>query len=102
MSLGKELLRGLVPALWVGVGAVLSSSQARSRVVNASRPMLKGAIRCYLDMGGKINELLGETREEWSDLVAEVQAERAATAAAPTAEAKPTPTGATAVGKEKA
>lgn len=100
MSLGKELMRGLVPAMWVGVGAVLSSPQARSRVVNTSRPVLKGAIRCCLELGDKINELVGETREQWSDLVAEVQAERAAPPATP--EAKPTPTGGTDVGKEMA
>jgi hypothetical protein len=66
-----------VVALLVGVGVV-----ALSPVIPALRPAAKAAVAGGIAVADKTKEMVAVTGENWMDLVAEAQAERAAEAAA--------------------
>jgi hypothetical protein len=66
------------PVVLVGLGVLVAAPVA----LVVSRPVAKRMIRTFLDASDKVRESAAETREKWSDLVAEVKAERAAEAAA--------------------
>jgi hypothetical protein len=67
-----------IPGIVIGVGLAV----AAPFLLTASRPLTKKAIHAYLAARDKVTEATAETRERWADLVAEVRAEREATAAA--------------------
>jgi hypothetical protein len=47
-------------------------------LTKGGRPVLKSAILSGLTVADRVREVTSEAKEQWSDLVAEVQAERSA------------------------
>jgi hypothetical protein len=78
MALGvDDIIEGVAtPAVLLGLGVVV----AAPFLLVGSRPLAKRMIHVYLDASEKVREASAETREKWSDLLAEVKAERAARA----------------------
>jgi hypothetical protein len=66
-----------IPIVVAGLGIVI----AAPFLLTASRPLTKKAINAYLAARDKFNEATAETWEKWADLLAEVKAEREASAA---------------------
>jgi hypothetical protein len=82
----------LVPGILIGAGALLAP-KLMPKIVNAFRPALKGALRAGYQVAGAARETIAEASEQFQDVVAEVQAERAeavhSEANAPAASANP-------------
>src|SRR5438094_10331180 len=64
---------------WVGVGlgAVVLAPALIPAIGRGLRPAAKGAIKGYLTISEKAREMLGESGEQWQDLVAEAKTEHA-------------------------
>src|SRR5262245_46898697 len=71
----KDLFKGSVPGILVGVAATLAAPVVLAVVAAAGRPILKAAIRTYLDVSERTKEIVDDAREQWSDVVAEARAE---------------------------
>jgi hypothetical protein len=86
-----EDLTKMSSGTFVGIGIGVAAPFLITGITKASRPALKALMHGYLDLADKVKEMSAETKERWSDLIAEVQTERqqkaAATAAAVTAAA---------------
>ncbi len=78
MALLEDVFKVGGPAVLVGVGAVLAAPLLVPAVGSVARPLAKGAVKGYLALAESAKELLAEAGEQWSDLVAEVKAEQAA------------------------
>jgi len=79
MGLGIDdvLEAAAVPAVLGGIGLAV----AAPLLLSGSRPAAKRMLHAYLDFADKVKESGAETKEQWADLLAEVQAERRARAA---------------------
>lgn len=66
----------------VGVGVVLAAPVLFPAAGEVIRPVAKGLIKGGLQLVDSLQEIIAEGSEQLSDLVAEVKAERAASAAA--------------------
>jgi hypothetical protein len=106
MALLEDLLEGMIPGVVPGViaGVVVVSvlrpflgrqrSSGGSAVGNIMRPIAKTAIRAGMGAAATVTTIAAETREQVSDLMAEVREERrmdAEQAAAPTGPTHPEP-----------
>jgi hypothetical protein len=87
MALLDDVLNGWGPSILVGVGVAVAAPVLLPVVGTVVRPVAKGVIRGALFVSDTLQELVAEGQEQLSDLVAEVQAERAV-AAKPAAEPK--------------
>jgi hypothetical protein len=85
MGLMDGGIKGAVPGVLVGLGVALAAPLVLPAVGAVSRPLAKTLIRGYLMLTDAVKEFAAEAGEQVSDLVAEVQAERA-DAAEPAAE----------------
>ncbi len=76
------LLEDSIKGVAVGVGAVVGIGLISPLLGDRGRPLAKGIVRGYLNLRDKLSEAGAETKEQLSDLVAEVKAERARPAVA--------------------
>jgi Protein of unknown function (DUF5132) len=77
MALLEDLFKGGVPGILVGVGVALAAPIVLPAAATGARPLAKALIKGALVMVDSVKELVAEAGEQLSDLVAEVQAERA-------------------------
>jgi hypothetical protein len=92
MALTDNGLKGAVPSIMVVLGVALAAPIVLPAVAAVSRPLAKTLIRGYLTLSDMAKEFAAEAGEQISDLVAEVKAEREASAtgeAAAASEIKP-------------
>jgi hypothetical protein len=82
------LLEDSVKGVAIGVGAVVGLGLVSPVLGDRGRPLAKRIVRGYLNLRDKLQEAGAETKEQISDLMAEVKAERARPAAAPKAAAR--------------
>ncbi len=86
------LFKGPLPIILIGIGAAVAAPVVIPALAAVGRPLAKGAIKGVLLVTDQISELAAEVGEQWSDLVAEAQAERSgAVAAAGDSTGKPRP-----------
>jgi hypothetical protein len=95
MAVLDKGLKSAVPSILVVLGVALAAPIVLPAVAAVSRPLAKTLIRGYLTLSDMAKEFAAEAGEQISDLMAEVQSEREATATAEavatTAEAVATP-----------
>ncbi len=96
MALGiDDVLEGAaVPAVLAGIGLAVAAPFLVHGLGAGGRRVTKAVIHKYLDLADKMKEAGAETREKWSDLLAEVHAERAAHESEPSQAASEVLTGA--------
>lgn len=82
MAVLDKGLKGAVPSILVVLGVALAAPIVLPAVAAVSRPLAKTLIRGYLTLSDMAKEFAAEAGEQISDLMAEVQSEREATAAA--------------------
>ncbi len=82
MALLDDVVKFGMPAVLVGVGAVLVAPLVLPAVGEVVRPVAKGAVKGYLALADSAKEWFAEANEQWSDLVAEAKAEHSASPAA--------------------
>ncbi|MGA8573698.1 MAG: DUF5132 domain-containing protein [Desulfobaccales bacterium] len=87
MAVMDNGLKGAVPSILVVLGVALAAPIVLPAVAAVSRPLAKTLIRGYLTLSDMAKEFAAEAGEQISDLMAEVQSERAATATAEAAAA---------------
>ncbi len=78
MALLNDALEGSFPLVLVGIGAALLAPVVAPALGSVAKPLAKGAVKGYLAIADRAKEVLAETGEQWSDLVAEVRAESVA------------------------
>ncbi len=84
MAVLDKGLKGAVPSILVVLGVALAAPIVLPAVAAVSRPLAKTLIRGYLTLSDMAKEFAAEAGEQISDLMAEVQSEREATATAET------------------
>ena len=82
MAVLDKGLKGAVPSILVVLGVALAAPIVLPAVAAVSRPLAKTLIRGYLTLSDMAREFAAEAGEQISDLMAEVQSEREATATA--------------------
>jgi hypothetical protein len=75
MSWFKELAKGYMPSLAVGIGVALLAPILLPAVVAIIRPLAKGAVKGTLTMVDTLKEFTASTGEQVSDLYAEAKSE---------------------------
>jgi hypothetical protein len=88
MALFDDVLKGWGPTALIGVGVALAAPILLPAAAAGARPLAKTLIRGYLVVADTLQEVIAEAGEQFSDLVAEAQAERTASAAAAAAAAE--------------
>jgi Protein of unknown function (DUF5132) len=76
-----DLFSGWGTTVLIGVGVALAAPALLPVVGAVVRPVAKGLIKGGLALADTLQEVVAESGEQLSDLVAEVKAERAATTA---------------------
>jgi hypothetical protein len=89
MALLDDLFSGWGATVLIGVGVALAAPALIPAVGAVIRPVAKGLIKGGLYIADSLQEIVAEGGEQLSDLIAEVQAERTATAAASAATVTP-------------
>ncbi|MGA7563845.1 MAG: DUF5132 domain-containing protein [Desulfobaccales bacterium] len=87
MAVMDRGLKGAVPSILVVLGVALAAPIVLPAVAAVSRPLAKTLIRGYLTLSDMAKEFAAEAGEQISDLMAEVQSERAESATAEAAAA---------------
>jgi hypothetical protein len=82
MAVLDKGLKSAVPSILVVLGVALAALIVLPAVAAVSRPLAKTLIRGYLTLSDMAKEFAAEAGEQISDLMAEVQSEREATAPA--------------------
>jgi len=82
MAVLDKGLKSAVPSILVLLGVALAAPIILPAVAAVSRPLAKTLIRGYLTLSDMAKEFAAEAGEQISDLMAEVQSEREATATA--------------------
>jgi hypothetical protein len=82
MAVLKDMSKGWIPGIMVGVGVTLAAPIILPVLGAALRPLAKSVIKGGMAVGDRIKEVTAEAREQFDDLVAEVKAEHAAPPAA--------------------
>ena len=77
MALFDDVAKGWVPSVLIGVGLALAVPIILPAIGAVARPFAKELIKGYLMFADKVKEMAAEAGEQLSDVVAEVQAERA-------------------------
>jgi hypothetical protein len=77
MALIEDMFKGGVPGILVGIGVALAAPILLPAAATGVRPLAKALIKGALVMADSVKEVVAEAGEQVSDLVAEVQAERA-------------------------
>ena len=71
----KDLLKGYMPSLAVGVGVALLAPVILPAVASIFRPLMKGAVKGVFTVADTVKELTVSTGEQLSDMYAEAKAE---------------------------
>jgi hypothetical protein len=74
----KDLFKGSLANILVVAGVALVAPVVLPVVLNMARPIVKGVIKGGMALADKAQELVAETGEQISDIMAEAKAERAA------------------------
>jgi len=82
MAVLDKGLKSAVPSILVVLGVALAAPIVLPAVAAVSRPLAKTLIRGYLTLSDMAKEFAAEAGEQISDLMAEVQSEREASATA--------------------
>jgi hypothetical protein len=82
MALLEDIFNGGVSGILVGVGVALAAPILLPADATGARPLAKALVKGALVMADSVKEAVAEAGEQFSDLVAEVQAERASNGAA--------------------
>jgi Protein of unknown function (DUF5132) len=83
MALLDDVLTGGIPGILVGVGVVLVAPVLLPAAAAGARPLAKALITGALIVAETVREVVAEAGEQVSDLIAEVQQERAGAASQP-------------------
>jgi hypothetical protein len=75
MDLYKNLLKGYMPSLAIGVGVALLAPVLLPAAASIFRPLVKGVVKGTLTVADTVKELTASTGEHLSDLYAEAKAE---------------------------
>jgi hypothetical protein len=75
MSLIEDALEGGVPRVALGLGLVVAAPVVLPAVAAGARPVAKTLVRGYLVAADSARRVASRTREEMSDIVAEVRHE---------------------------
>lgn len=81
MALLDGLFKGSLKTVLIVGGVVLAAPKVLPAVAGAARPVAKMLIKGTLSLADSLRELAAEAGEQVIDLLAEVRAERAASAA---------------------
>ena len=71
----KDLVKGHMPSLAVGIGVALLAPVILPAVASVFRPLMKGAVKGVFTVADTVKELTASTGEHLSDLYAEAKAE---------------------------
>ena len=82
MAVLEKGLKSAIPSILVVLGVALAAPIVLPAVAAVSRPLAKTLIKGYLTLSDMAKEFAAEAGEQISDLMAEVQSEREATATA--------------------
>ena len=74
----KDLFKGSLTNILVVAGVAVLAPMILPVVVSIARPVVKGVIKGGMALADKAQELVAETGEQISDIMAEAKAERAA------------------------
>jgi hypothetical protein len=77
MALLDDMLKGGLPGLLLGIGVTLAAPVLLPAASTGARPLAKALIKGGLVVAATVREVVAEAGEQLSDLVAEVQEERA-------------------------
>jgi hypothetical protein len=83
MDFFKNAFKGSLTNILVVAGVALVAPVVLPVVLSIARPVVKGIIKGGMALADKAQELVAETGEQVSDLMAEARAERAAAAVNP-------------------
>jgi Protein of unknown function (DUF5132) len=86
MALLDDMLKGGLPGVLVGVGVALVAPVLLPAAATGVRPLAKTLIKGGLIVAETVREVVAEAGEQLSDLVAEVQDERAGATTTPRTE----------------
>ena len=86
MALLDDVFSGWGTTVAIGVGVALAAPALLPAVGEVIRPVAKGLIKGGLYIADSLQEIVAEGSEQFSDLIAEVKAERSTAAAATTTE----------------
>jgi hypothetical protein len=86
MALFNGVLNGWGPTLLIGVGVAVAAPILLPAVAAGGRPLARTLIKGGLAVAETVQGVVTEVGEQLSDLVAEVQAERAAASSPPAAQ----------------
>jgi hypothetical protein len=75
MSWYRELAKGYMPSLAVGIGVALLAPVLLPAVASVFRPLVKGAVKGSLTVVDTLKEFTASTGEQLSDLYAEAKSE---------------------------
>ena len=84
MALLDNVFEGWGSSVLIGVGVALAAPILFPALAAGARPLAKTLVKGYLVMADAVSEVVAETGEQLSDLVAEARAEREAMATAAT------------------
>ena len=84
MDFLKDAFKGSLTNILVVAGVALVAPVILPVVINMARPIVKGVIKGGMALADKAQELVAETGEQLSDIMAEARAERAADLVNPT------------------
>ena len=77
MALLDDMLTGGIPGLLIGIGVALAAPVVLPAAAAGARPLAKALIKGGLVVADTVREVVAEAGEQLSDIVAEVQDERA-------------------------
>ncbi len=80
----RDLFKGSLTNILVVAGVAMIAPVVLPVVVSMARPIVKGVIKGGMALADKAQELVAETGEQISDIMAEARAERAAGDVSPT------------------
>jgi uncharacterized protein DUF5132 len=75
MNWYKDLLKGYMPSLAVGIGVALLAPVILPAMASVFRPLMKGAVKGVFTVADTVKELTASTGEQLCDLYAEAKAE---------------------------
>ena len=84
MDFLKDAFKGSLTNILIVAGVAMVAPVILPVVLNMARPIVKGVIKGGMALADKAQELVAETGEQLSDIMAEARAERAADLVNPT------------------
>ena len=75
MSWYKDVVKGSLPSLAVGIGVALLAPIVLPAIAAVFRPLVKGVVKGGLTVADNVKEITASTGEQLSDLFAEAKSE---------------------------